>query len=86
MAANRDIILDLLSTLLGHEEVKRLVIVPDDQDAELMDIVRSTLRNADDDKRITVMAMQPMMGGNFRQEILGYSLMKALGIESNEIK
>ena len=50
------------------------------------DIVRSTLRNADDDKRITVMAMQPMMGGNFRQEILGYSLMKALGIESNEIK
>ena len=32
------------------------------------------------------MAMQPMMGGNFRQEILGYSLMKALGIESNEIK
>lgn len=86
MAAKRDIILDLLSTLLGHEEVKRLVIVPDDQDAELMDIVRSTLRNADDDKRITVMAMQPMMGGNFRQEILGYSLMKALGIESNEIK
>ena len=60
--------------------------MPDDQDVELMDIVRSTLRNADDDKRITVMSMQPMMGGNFRQEILGYSLMKALGIESNEIK
>jgi hypothetical protein len=29
--------------------------------------------------------MQPMPGGNFRQEILGYSLMAALGIKSDEI-
>ena len=30
--------------------------------------------------------MQPMEGGNFRQEILGYSLMNALGIKAEEIK
>ena len=40
----------------------------------------------DDDKRITLFAMQPMPGGNFRQEILGYSLMNALGISAEEIK
>jgi hypothetical protein len=30
-------------------------------------------------------AMQPIEGGNFRQEILGYSLMNALGIRADEI-
>jgi hypothetical protein len=30
--------------------------------------------------------MQPMMGGNFRQEILGYSLMQALGIKAAELE
>ena len=49
--------------------------------------VRETLRHADDDdKRITVFSMQPQTGGNYRQEILGYSLMAALGIKANEIK
>jgi hypothetical protein len=47
------------------------------------------LRHVDDStsemKRITVFAMQPMPGGNFRQEILGYSLMAALGISADEI-
>jgi hypothetical protein len=44
------------------------------------------LRNVDDEKRITLFAMQPLPGGNFRQEILGYSLMNALGISADEIK
>jgi hypothetical protein len=45
------------------------------------------LRHADDaDKRITVFSMQPQAGGNYRQEILGYSLMAALGIKADEIK
>jgi hypothetical protein len=30
--------------------------------------------------------MQPMVGGTFQQEILGYSLMAALGIRADEIK
>ena len=36
-------------------------------------------------ERITVFGMQPLVGGGFRQEILGYSLMNALGIRSDEI-
>jgi len=44
------------------------------------------LRKVDDEKRGTLFAMQPLPGGNFRQEILGYSLMNALGISANEIK
>ena len=40
---------------------------------------------ADPDKPITVFTMQPMQGGDYRQEILGYSLMAALGIKSEEL-
>jgi hypothetical protein len=29
--------------------------------------------------------MEPKPGGNFRQEILGYSLLAALGIKADEI-
>jgi hypothetical protein len=64
--------------------VKRVMVIPNE---EHYDEVRNILRKMDDDeKRITVFAMQPMPGGNFRQEILGYSLMAALGIKGDEIK
>jgi glycerophosphoryl diester phosphodiesterase len=65
------------------EEVKRLIVVPDAE--HIFNKVREGLRHADPDKHVTVLAMQPMEGGNFRQEILGYSLMAALGIRSEEI-
>ncbi len=66
-------------------EVRRVMLIPN---AELIyDDVRRALSRVDDEgKRITVFAMQPMAGGNFRQEILGYSLMSALGIRAEEIK
>ena len=47
--------------------------------------VRRALKDIDDEKLVTVFAMQPMPGGNFRQEILGYSLLNALGIKAEEI-
>ncbi|MBQ5510885.1 MAG: hypothetical protein IIT94_07085 [Prevotella sp.] len=37
-------------------------------------------------QRITVFSMQPMQGGRFQQEILGYSLMNAMGIKAEEIR
>ena len=58
------------------------MVIPDES---IFDNVRNILRKADDEKRITVFAMQPMPGGNFRQEILGFSLMAALGIKGDEI-
>ncbi len=78
-----DLFIDSMQVLSNAEEVKRLIVVPDAE--HIYNKVREGLRHADDEKRITVLAMQPMEGGNFRQEILGYSLMAALGIKSEEL-
>lgn len=76
---------DSLAILCAISEVKRVMVIADAE--RYYDRVRQTLRTAGDtDQRITVFAMQPMSGGNFRQEILGYSLMAALGISSQEIE
>ena len=66
--------------------MKRVMIIPDSENSDVYSQIRSLLRNVDDDnKRITMFAMQPVEGGNFRQEILGYSLMNALGIRADEV-
>lgn len=80
-----DYILDTVNMVLGHDEVKRLMIIPNGEQGSIYEEVAGALREAPEDKHITLFAMQPMPGGNFRQEILGYSLMNALGIKSNEI-
>lgn len=80
-----DYILDTVNMILGHEEVKRLMIIPNGEQGSIYEEVAGALRDAPEDKHITLFAMQPMPGGNFRQEILGYSLMNALGIKSDEI-
>lgn len=81
-ASNDELLLDTLQTMLQLQDVKRLMIIPDEAQ---YNNVREILRKADDEKRITVFAMQPMPGGNFRQEILGYSMMAALGIRGDEL-
>jgi hypothetical protein len=80
-----DYILDTVNMILGHDEVKRLMIIPNGEQGAIYEEVAGALRDAPEDKHITLFAMQPMPGGNFRQEILGYSLMNALGIKSDEI-
>ncbi len=81
-----DFLLDIARTVCNAKEVKRVMIVPNSEDGNAYDQLRDMLRKLDDDKRITLFAMQPLPGGNFRQEILGYSLMNALGISADEIK
>ena len=78
-----DLFVDSMQVIANAAEVKRLIVVPNAE--QIYDKVRKGLQHADDEKRITVLTMQPMQGGNFRQEILGYSLMAALGIRSEEI-
>ena len=78
-----DLYVDSLQIIANAAEVKRLMVVADSD--RIYNKVREALRQADPDKHITVFAMQPMPNGNFRQEILGYSLMAALGIKSEEI-
>lgn len=80
-----DYMVDTINMVLGHSEVKRLMIIPNGEQGNSYEDVVSALRDAGDGLRVTVFAMQPMPGGNFRQEILGYSLMNALGIRSEEI-
>lgn len=80
-----DYMLDTVSMVLGHDEVKRLMIIPNGEQGTIYEELAAALRNAPEDKHITIFAMQPMAGGNFRQEILGYSLMNALGIKAGEI-
>lgn len=75
---------ETLKVVCVAEEVKRVMIVPDEEGT--YNSVRKALNQLGDDKRITLFAMQPMAGGNYRQEILGYSLMSALGIRGDEIK
>lgn len=80
-----DYMLDTISLILEHDEVKRLMVVPNGEQGSIYEDIARLLRNAPEDKHITLFAMQPMPGGNFRQEILGYSLLNALGIRGEEI-
>ena len=81
-----DFFLDTVAMVCAQKEVKRVMIIPDAENRALYADLRHTLQRVDDEKRITVFAMQPMEGGNFRQELLGYSLMNALGIRAEELK
>ena len=84
MVSKEDLLQDTLHLICQQKEVKRLMVITPD---EMMDGVRQTLRRLDsDERRTTVFTMQPTQGGSFRQELLGYSLMAALGITSKEIE
>lgn len=80
-----DYLLDTVNMVLGHDEVKRLMIIPNGEQGSIYEELAGALREAPEDKHITLFAMQPMPGGQFRQEILGYSLMNALGIKGEEL-
>ena len=84
MVTAEDLFVDSMQVICNSGDVKRVMVVPDAE--HIYNKVREGLRHVDNDKRITVFSMQPMEGGNYRQEILGYSLMAALGIRADEIK
>ncbi len=83
LAPKEQLLLDTIEMVCQQEGVRRLMLaVPD----SMMDAVRQLLRRLDsDDRRTTVFTMQPVQGGAFRHELLGYSLLAALGISSREI-
>ena len=86
-AQTSDFFSEVLELVCAQAGIKRLMVILNAEDASIYNKVRETLNKTDDDnKRITLFAMQPQMGGNYRQEILGYSLMAALGIKADEIK
>ena len=85
LVSQADFFADVLQEIASQQEVERLVVIPNAEDEYIYNKVRKMLSQVDSEKRITLLAMQPMAGGNFRQEILGYSLMAALGIKGDEI-
>ena len=86
IADGEDYLTEALRLVTAQKKVKRVMVIPNAEDPHIYNKVREALNRVDDDeKRITVFAMEPKPGGNFRQEILGYSLMAALGIRSEEL-
>lgn len=82
-----EVMLDFLKIVLSHKEVSRIMIVPNAEDGNIYNLLRYALRDVDDEeKHVTLFAMQPMEGGNFKQQILGYSIMNAMGITADEIE
>ena len=69
---------DTLQLVCSQKDVKRVIVIPDSEQEYIYNKVRATLKDVDDEKHITLLAMQPMPHWNFRQEILGYSLLAAL--------
>ena len=85
--AGEDFFTEVLELVTAQKEVKRVMVIPNLEEETIYNKVREALRQVDDEeKRVTLFAMQPLPGGHYRQEILGYSLMAALGIRSEEIK
>lgn len=85
-----DIVTDVLAAMVDEPSVKRIMVVPnlDPETDTISDLLLPVLRHLDrecQDKRVTVFAMQPLTGMPCRTEILGYSLMAALGIRAEEI-
>ncbi len=85
MTTKEDLFIESLEIICNSKDAKRIMVIPNAE--TIYDRVKETVKKylSDDDKHVTVFAMQPMPGGNFRQEILGYSLMQALGIRAEEI-
>lgn len=75
--------LETLQVIADAKEVKRLLVVGNTETS--FEDIRNILKKVDG-KECTLFGMQPLMPGNYRQEILGYSLMSALGISSEEIE
>lgn len=82
-----EVMLDFLKIVLSHKEVSRIMIIPNAEDGNIYNLLRNALRDVDDEeKHVTLFAMQPMEGGNFKQQILGYSIINAMGITADEIE
>lgn len=85
MADKDSLMLEILRIAMSQPEVKRIMAVPNAEDSDIYARMRRALASGGDEKTVTLFAMQPMPGGQFRQEILGYSLMNALGIKGEEL-
>ena len=85
MASTSDFFVESLRHLLDRDDVNRIMVVGD-MEKSGTNICHVLSEAADRRKDVTLFAMEPVTGRGFYQEILGYSLMSALGIKGDEIK
>ena len=84
LAPKEQLMKELLELLCQQKAVKRLMVVVDDV---MVNALRPVMQRYDsDERRTTLLTMQPVPGGAYRHVLLGYSLMAALGISSREIE
>lgn len=82
VVSTADFFVQSLEALGNAAAVRRLMVVAD------MDAYGDRVRRAVaafEGKDVTLFAMEPLSGRGFQQEILGYSLMNALGIRADEL-
>lgn len=75
--------LEALQVIADEKAVKNLMVIPDCE--KYGDSIRSFLKMVKG-KQATLFAMNPQLPGPYRQEILGYSVMNAMGIRGDEFK
>ena len=78
-----ELFLQSASMLLQAEGIERLMLVGN---MEAYGTALKRLCAEAKGKDVTLFTMQPEMGRGFQQQILGYSLMSALGIKGEELK
>ena len=76
--------IDTLDGLLCSGSVERLMIVGNMDNEEIATAIKHSIGQSSSQKSITLFVMEPIAGRGFMQEILGYSLMNALGIKGSE--
>ena len=81
-----DLFCESLQHISQQPEVKRLMVIADEQYLNRVLSTHHPPLTTHHPPLTTVFTMQPLPGGRFKQEILGYSLMAALGIRSEELQ
>lgn len=91
LVSRANLYLDLLNIALDSADVKRLMLVPfiDDYGAKLMEVLEEYLREADSEKSKEVFLFnmdEPAHPLGCKWDLLGYSMMRALGVKAEELE
>ena len=91
LVSRANLYLDLLNIALDSADVKRLMLVPfiDDYGAKLMEVLEEHLREADSEKSKEVFLFnmdEPAHPLCCKWDLLGYSMMRALGVKAEELE
>lgn len=82
IVSKADFFLQSLAVLAESEKVKNLMVVAD-MESYGKEVTRTCAEKHGAD--VTLFTMEPVAGRGFAQEILGYAIMSALGIRSDEL-